>query len=126
MSRGLGKIERAILEVMPDDGSPILKTMVSRKVAGQMPGVISRLNDQLYESMAIEDQTEQDIALQLLQIANTIHRKKDPTLNKFSASFSRALRSLERKGLISRYPPGYRTTYISKRVEGEPPRWSGM
>jgi hypothetical protein len=101
MSKGLGRVERTILEVLPfDKGVPLSR--LNKVLAEQMGGVMSkrlvkyRLQQQLNEGLI----SKEDYCSTLAIISMVWAKKKPYLTSTFKANVSRALRRLKEKGFI--------------------------
>jgi len=106
MSRGLGQMERAILAELPSDemGWPV--SYVAWQVARRLGWGIWTLDNHMAKLRRDQEEgklTPEQYAL-LARMVPYLHRKHPKKLErKFSASFSRALKRLEQKGLVDRF-----------------------
>jgi len=105
MSRGLSKLQLAILEVLesrPDKCAGV--GSLSYEVA-------KRYNEsRAFWKLSNIDLSRPEGPL-LYRIASSVHRKEELIRNVFSAAFSRALKGLERRGLVQLQRASYDIEY---------------
>ncbi len=131
MSKGLGRMEQAILAELDDKGWPV--SSVAWRVARRLGWGIWTLDSHMAMLRRHRDEGKLTPE-QYAEIANFVvndprHRSHPEKLeNKFSASFSRALKRLEQKGLVDRFQEtaiereGDRLFHVMYRVKGAPRR----
>lgn len=131
MSKGLGKMERAILAELDDEGFPVSSLALS--TAKRLGWGVWTLESHL--GMLRKQRDEGELTPeQYTEFVNFIRndprhdRHPQKLERKFSASFSRALKRLEQKGLIDRFQEttferrGDTLFYIMYKVRGSPRR----
>lgn len=106
MGKGLGKLERAILAELDKEGYPVSKLahLVAKRL-GQglwtLDSHLVNLGKQRDEGKLTPEQYQEIVNF----VSNDPRHRRHPEKlqRKFSASFSRALKRLEEKGLIDRF-----------------------
>lgn len=129
MSKGLGKLEQAILAELDNKGYPVtnLAYLVAKRLGYGIWTVdshIAKLRRQRDEGKLTPEQYSEIVNFVLNDPRHRRHPEK--LENKFSASFSRALKRLEQKGLIDRFQEttierkGDRLFHVMYKVKGSP------
>ena len=104
MSKGLGPIQRAILDVLQEAGAVSLETALPAHWVHAR--VRWRLADRWRERPEEDETWLNELEPELRKIVLAIRSSGNPNLipGSVSATISRALRTLERRGLIVQYP----------------------
>ena len=127
----MGQMERAILAELPSDSSTDRISSVAWQVARRLGWGIWTLDNHMGKLRKDRDEgrlTSEQYAM-IAEIVPRLHREHPEKLeNKFSASFSRALKRLEEEGLIDRFQEtgfereGEQLFYVMYKVKGPPRR----
>ena len=107
MSKGFGKMEQAILAVLPPDGKTWRVRYIAYDVAEQLGWGIWTRTEHMARLKAEHDAGNimDDLYYSTLKLCRIIQRRqaRRHLTSVFIASFSRALKRLEQKGLVNRY-----------------------
>ena len=105
MSRGLGRIQREILKLLEEEGAdrvPVNRRWLTAKLATRLGRWQERKPKSDEEFLAsLPEGVDPATKALLLRIRHSSRRQRWFIPNSFSASVSRALKGLERRGLVT-------------------------